>query len=436
MKINFDRIAVTLFGFSIIFLAFGYGVVAHRYNLFPYPVLHDAVKVLKNQYDNIHLEPIRHENAGTVVIDRDAIAPGVVLITTYWPEFDWMAGINLIDIDGKVLHHWDTNPLHIWPDDPYDDAMTGAMAGAVHSVNNYVHGSYLFPNGDVLLNIEYLGLARIDACGRVLWKLSYRTHHSIAPDQNGDFWVSGIKWVDSGSERAAQFPGLKAPFGEDTVLKISPNGEILQELSILDALYNGGYQHLFWKHDSREGDLTHINDVEPLSSDIADMFPGFDAGDLLISLKHISTVAIMDQSGKIKWLDSQSFQRQHDPDFEKNGWLVVFDNREDGTTTGKYLGGSKISAIKPSSAGSITFYPPSAKSKLFYSNAGGKHQLLDNGNRLITESMAARILEVDQGGRIIWEWVHQPYDDEMVPQVMEGTKYDIEPEVISGWQCN
>ncbi len=152
--------------------------------------------------------------------------------------------------------------------------------------HNYIHGSYLFPDGDVLINIEYLGLVRLDACGEVVWKLPYRTHHSISRSEDGNFWVSGVKWVNADSERAARFPGLQAPFGEDTVIQGSPGGKILKEISVLEALFDSGNQYLLWKYQSIKDDITHINDVEVLRSDMADSFPAFAPGDLLISLKH------------------------------------------------------------------------------------------------------------------------------------------------------
>lgn len=428
---NTDRLASLLFIASLLFAAFLYGFASHRFEIFPYIILKDAHEALLSSREPPHyLRPVRHANPGVHIHDSDAIAPGVTLITTFWPDRNWQPGIRIIDVEGNTLHHWDVTPHTLWPGDPHNDGMPGNMAIR----DNYVHGSYLFPNGDLLYNIEYLGLVRVDRCNNVRWKLPYRTHHSISRDDDGNFWVSGAKWITADDPRTGQFPGLRPPYTEDTALKVSPEGEILEEISLLEAIYNGGYQYLFWKYGYRTDDPTHLNDVESLSSSLADHFPAFESGDLVVSMKHINSVAVLDTSGRIKWIDSHLLTRQHDPDFEEDGWIVIFDNREDGTDTGEYLGGSAIVAINPATGESRQVYPTD-DSQRFFTLLGGKHRLLPGGNRLITETAAGRVFEIDASGRTVWEWIHEPYDKQMVTEVMEGTRYDIAPEIVAGWRC-
>ena len=50
------------------------------------------------------------------------------------------------------------------------------------------------------------------------------------------------------------------------------------------------------------GDLFHLNDVEALSNSIADQYPLFETGDLLISLRDLHLVFVMDPITEIvKW---------------------------------------------------------------------------------------------------------------------------------------
>ncbi len=428
-----DRLATALFIVSLMIAAFLYGFASHRFELFPYPVLkeaHDAFTASRKP--SHYLRPIRYDTPGVRIHDRDAVSPGVTLITTLWPDRGWKPGIRLIDIDGNTLHHWDIEPDVLWPEDPNQDGMPGKL----NIPDNYAHGSYLFPNGDVMFNIEYLGLVRLDRCGNTVWKLPYRTHHSISRDEDGNFWVSGAKWrPKDDTHHANRFPGITPPFTEDFAVKVSPDGRILREISLLDAIFAGGHQHLFWKKGQRTGDITHLNDVEPLSSELAPHFPLFEAGDLVVSMKHINAVAVLDRSGHIKWIDSHHFHRQHDPDFEEGGRIVVFDNREDGTDRGEFLGGSAITSIDPVSRETQRLYPVS-DDQPFFTLLGGKHRRLPNGNRLITETAAARVFEIDAEGRVVWEWVHQPFDAKTVTEVMEGMRYDIDPATVSTWRCH
>lgn len=275
-----DRIALLLFHVSIAALAFGYGVAVVEYHIFPYRWLaaakraHQAILSDREPGHRHHyLFPAWYEYSGARVHDANSVAPGVTLLTSYWRTFDWKPGIQLIDSTGQVLHQWKTDPAEIWPTSPHTDY----IARSENMAKNYVHGCFLFNNGDVVFNIEYMGLVRMNARGQVLWKLPYRTHHSVSRDESGNFWVCGLKWLENTSKgrgRLAHYPGLVAPLAEDFALKVSEDGEILREISILKALYQGGYQHLIWRGEERPGgDILHANDVEQLRSDMADQYP-------------------------------------------------------------------------------------------------------------------------------------------------------------------
>ena len=135
---------------------------------------------------------------------------------------------------------------------------------------------------------------------------------------------------------------------------------------------------------------------------------------------------MLDQSGKIKWLCPGIFTRQHDPDFEEDGWITVFDNRLN-------LGRTMIRKINPINNEVKTLYPTN-RDQTFYTSSGGKHQKLDNGNRLITEAGAGRIFEISSEGKTVWEWIQQPFDSKYVPEVLEGTRYNFEEKEITKWE--
>jgi len=423
-KIYLDILPKYLFVISLCILAFGYGVATNRYKLFPYHIMEQGTtqlkaffKILKEPY----LWPIRYNETGVKIYNREKIMPGVTLLTSFWSETGWTAGIRLIDLEGKILHHWEVKPKEIWPQSPYTDHTKNSK----NVNNNFVHGTYLYPNGDIIFNISFLGPVRMNSKGEVLWKIPYRTHHSVFRDDDGNFWVAGIKWVEPGDDRIKLFPGLSAPFTEETILKISPDGTILKEISVLESLYKGNYQHLLYQYNVRSGDLLHLNDVEVLNRKLAKDFPLFDYGDIVISSRHLNLIAVLDQSGKIKWLSMGIFTNQHDPDFEQNGWITVFDNR-----TG--LGRTMIRQINPASNEVKTLYPTNLDQE-FYTKIGGKHQKLNNGNRLITESCAGRVFEISPEGETVWEWIQQPFDEKDVPEVLEGTRYSFEEKDIAKW---
>ena len=78
MMTRSDRVARTLFTVSVLILAFGYGVAAHKYDLFPYTLISDGIHKLEAHLERPHfLFPVRYEEAGAKVYGRDEISPGV-----------------------------------------------------------------------------------------------------------------------------------------------------------------------------------------------------------------------------------------------------------------------------------------------------------------------------------------------------------------------
>lgn len=214
-------------------------------------------------------------------------------------------------------------------------------------------------------------------------------------------------------------------------------GESPVPASVLDILYDSGLERLLFKVAVEDiDDVTHLNDIEPLSASVADEYPLFEAGDLLVSLKHLHLVLVFDPSSeRVKWHASRPFIRQHDPDFTGRGWIGVFDNNVDGTERGSLLGGSRIVALQAHTDSTRVVFP-TGRSDPFYTSAGGKWQELENGNLLLTEMDAGRVLEVAPDGRTVWEWIHRPYRETAVPEVFEGNRYGLSREEVASWPCS
>ena len=430
-RMRTDRIALGLLFLAGVISAFLYGVAAARYRLFPFDFVEPGYAKLEESLAMPHmLCPIRYEETGVKIHDRGAMAPGLTLLTSYWPylpDNNWTPGIKLIDADGHVLWSWRVPKVKNRASlDPWL---------AWHAGGPYVHGSYLFDNGDVVFSSEYIGLYRMNAAGRTLWSIPH-THHSVFRDEDGNFWVSAARRLKddaAGRKRAADFPGLRLPFFEDRLLKVSPDGKILKDISVLKILYRSGNQRRFWKTRTFSGDLCHLNDVEVLSHEMADQYPMFDAGDLVFSLRSPDFVGVVDpDTEEVKWSATEPFLAQHDPDFIGDGWIGIFDNNDDRTDEGSILGGSRIIAIKPQTNELRLLYPRSG-SQRFYTKSGGKWQQLDNGNLLITQARAGRVFEVDAQGRLVWEWFHEHFDDKYVVEVLEGTRYNITHQQVAVW---
>jgi len=387
-----------------------------------------------NLYDRVHDRP------GARTVRPNHVQPGLTLITSSWSTSKgWKAGLNLIDETGTVVHRWRFDRERLFPDS-VDRRGNPALKA--------LHGTHLFPNGDVLVNVEYVGTVRLDACGRVKWRLPAGTHHAISQTEKGSFWIPGTsRTPQAGSERYPEgFAGIEGRVWLDQLLHVTETGTVTERLNVLDLLYTNDLEHHIIKAYKpkrfpgfRKGggrDVTHLNDVEPLSSSMADEYPLFEAGDLLVSLRYIDLVFVVDpQSETVKWHTRRSLIQQHDPDFIGNGWIGVFNNNSDYSGRGSTLGGSQIVAYQPHTD-SMEIRFPTVHSDSFYTRTRGKWQRLANGNMLLTEANAGRVLEVTPDGRTVWKWEKAPYDRTQVPAVTKAMRYRLERDAIATWPCS
>jgi hypothetical protein len=363
------------------------------------------------------LKSARHSGRG-VVLHRDSAYPGQTFISGFFGD---SPGMRLIDMDGRTLHEWRASFTKIWPDTSHVEIKPPRT-----DWDGQIHGAILYPDGDVIFNFQYAGLARIDQCSRVRWKLPLQTHHSIVRASDGTLWVPSRRLRRTAVPR---FPQIPAPFMEEFLVQISPEGKVLREISILDIVYGSRYEGLLFPsgaHDVQpdmppDGDFTHLNDIEVLEPELAGAFPQFTAGDLLLSLRNLDLLLVVSpQTRRIKWAMTGPFVRQHDPDFLPSGHIVVFDNRRD-SRDGKALGGSRILQVDPVTRQTVVLYGEREK-EFFYTETMGEQQWLPNGNLLITESEYGHAFEVDREGRMVWEFINR-WDDELVAQTAGATRY-------------
>lgn len=358
-----------------------------------------------------HLRPRRFEGNGLVVYDPEKTAPGVTFMTGL---FGNTLGARLYAADGRLLYEWPINLFEVAPDVmryPFDAL---------------IHGDYLYANGDLLANIDAVGIMRVSACGDIRWQNRDRSHHALFVDEMGFLWtpVHGAQYHEDAL--------MEEGFSFDRVAKFNPDtGAKMEEIDLVSALIESNLQGLALANSVLRDDMMHLNDVEVLSSDMAGAFPDFAAGDLLLSSRHFNQLWVLDgRSHRLKWWLVGPTIGQHDPDFQPDGTITVFDNRPGGSR----LGGSRIVRIDPRARTQETVYASDAKNS-FFSPYRGKHQLLENGNILITETDAGRAFEVTKEGTVVWSFING-WDDHRVGWIMSATRYPPEYASIGQIACS
>lgn len=386
-----DRIARILFVVSFALIAMTYGIVSSWWGWFPAPQIGEAhrtyMDVSQNWRNDIGLKPTRHLVApngpkGAVTADRGydirpgtERQPGYILIAGLSDDQDTSVfAVRLLDTNGEEVHRW---PIHYENFDP-DTSPQNVM----------LHGMEVFEDGSVVTTFDVgNAIARVDACGQTIWSLRGGYHHTITRDGSGGIWT----WEGENMVRLDENTG-------ETTFSMNLREDII-------AAGNGEQRAIFDVRtrmpDDADGELTylddpfHPNDVEVLRADMAAAFPMFKTGDLMFSLREPNLVAVVDpQTGLLRWWQHGPWFKQHDPDFEPNGTITIFDNATD-------AGRSRILRIDPRD-NAVTTEFIGTDAEPFYSWRRGKHQTLPNGNMLLTEAEHGRILEVNAAGQVVW----------------------------------
>lgn len=336
-------------------------------------------------------------NVGKVAVDQEKTYKGYTLIAR-----DPLQGAYLVDMDGKMVHQWNMPFEKAWPNATHINRVAKAK---IHSPQAHV-----FPNGDLLAlyfgegDTPYgYGLVKMDKNSNVLWTLSQNAHHDFYVEkEHGNVYTLTQEFIKKPVEGLQD---LYFPVLADFIIVLSPDGKELQKISILDAFKDSPFELMLYHRRNKEDkkwDWLHVNSVMKLEPDIANRFPLFAAGDILISLRNLDALAVIDeQTHKVKWAYNGIWKAQHSAHFLDNGHILLFDNQGHIINDRPF---SRAIEFDPVTLG-ITWYYAGNPKQPFYSHSVGRTQRLPNGNTLITESRNKRIFEITKEGKTVWDYV-------------------------------
>lgn len=385
-----ERLPFFLLLFAVAFFPFCYGLAAGIWKLPPAETAlqsyYDTRNLVLNWRNDFELEPSRHlvenypERSEPFTLHKpEALGDGYILVSGLTPGEATINGARLLDSSGRQIH--------FWPFD-YDAVDPGGPA----PWNVFQHGISVLPDGSAIVNFDAgQRLARFGACGEVIWSQEGSYHHATSLADDGTLWT----------------------LRDDSLVQIDPaNGEPLAEIDLIEELIEKQGRHDILALRSEENaedefefshDPLHGNHVEALPAALADAFPLFEAGDLLISLRNLNLVGVLDgETLEMKWWSIGPWHRQHDPHFGADGRILVYNNDMN-------FPPSEILAIDPESRETEVLFAGS-EARPFYSYRRGKFQQLADGSLLIAESERGRVFMVDAGGELVFEYNNR-YDD-------------------------
>lgn len=311
---------------------------------------------------------------------------------------------------GQLLHRWAFRFDQAFPD---ADLSSSGVRGT-----KYWRRVALLPEGRLLAIYEGQGLIELDRDSNLIWAYPGWAHHDLEVHADGKISVL-TREVDL-------LPRINEdePVMHDWIVVLDGNGKVLDRISILQAIEASDFRGLL-DLTKKKGDLFHTNTLELLDGSLSDRLPAFAAGNYLISLRTINTIAVVDiESRRVTWAMSGLWEEQHQPSVLPTGNILIFDNKG-------APGGSRIVEFDPVTQ--IVDWQFDEDGELD-SPTCGSVQRLPNGNTLITESETGRALEVTTAGELAWEYLtpnRAGDDNELVATLFEVVR--LPPQTDLSW---
>lgn len=325
--------------------------------------------------------PVRPDTISTY--DPELAHPGYnVYVSGHAPE------AYLIDMEGQLLHTWRKPFEEIWPDESLPNF-------AEQHMKLFFRQFYLFPNGDLIVNFELFGVAKLDKESNVLWSHKGFAHHDIDVDTEGNVYVLGkrVEYEDGDESQWTLYP---------TIDVLTPDGNLKRRLDIYEYFANSKYRALIQEIDEHGeiGDIFHNNTIRVLDGSQAHRSPYFNKGNILVTSPEFDAVYIVDpEQETITWMIRSLFHRAHDSTLLENGNILIFDNQSLGER-------SQIIEFEPFSH-TIEWRYDGGEHAPFYSGCCSVVQRFPNGNTLAVVTAQATAFEVTPDGEIVWQF-HNP----------------------------
>jgi hypothetical protein len=346
--------------------------------------------------------------------------------------------VRLIDLSGKIVKEWPLKLYEVWPKLEHIPLHRRPAS----DFNFHSQGMVALPDGSIVVNYSLLGLVKYDRCGKIVWTVDRMTHHSVTLDEDGSFWVPTKTYANDVADDLlfswySREELDKSPLKyEDRLLHISPDGEILEEISVLQAVVNAGMEPQI--HDSQyinKEDPTHINFISIVTDKLAEKIENIKKGDLLVSIRQFHMLVIMDRSdGTIKWQHAGPWVRQHSPVILPNGNILIFNNgRQTQSFSQGRVKGSNLIEFNPETE-TIKIVYPTKELQSFYTGSMGSVQFLPGNNLLITDSHRGRVFEINSEGDTVWEHIEQ-YDESYAAHIDSAIRYDTDYFKVTNWSC-
>jgi len=340
--------------------------------------------------------------------------PGFLLIARSDPSL-YRSVVDIVRVrDGKLLHRYapDIGAVNAHS---LSSGVLATLPGEAQPNRYRMTHPLLLDDGSIIFHGDS-PLARVDACGRLMWTVDGIFTHAIERDGAGGFWVS-VTYPHS------KLPFVGADFEEQGIANVSFDGKLRVNISIARILQDNGLYHL-WGPRAYAKDPFHINDVEPVLRD----GKHWRAGDLFISLRHLSMVMLYRPStGRILWYRIGPWMMQHDVDILDDHRIAIFNNNTFGGEESDY---GAVWRVKEHNNLLVYDFDTDRVSAPFDA-AFARYQVktfreglattLPNGDAFVEETVFGRLLRMTPGGGLRWQYINA--DDKRRRYLLNWSRY-------------
>ena len=313
--INAKTISLLSFILLVALISAGIGMISGQRNWAPMRVSNEMFDAAKSFYrtgrvlpDTGYFRRRGYAPDQRYLVNRpDDVMEGFIAVT----RLDAAAVlyvVDLLDVNGDVLHSWSID---------YSKLVENGEP------LQYTHATKVMPDGSLLVSFDAgHAMARLDQCGGTMWARTDQTyHHTFQADPDGVWTWRALLSDSSDDQKLYRFDpetgeGLETIDVIDDIVNASPRN------ALITAIPEGYIFHRDTPSPSGI-DLFHPNDIEPLSASMADAFPQFSVGDLLISLRNLNLVGVLDrETHEFLWASRGPWYEQHDPDWQPDGTMA------------------------------------------------------------------------------------------------------------------
>jgi hypothetical protein len=410
-----------VYALAVVFLVYVAGLLTAVYNGPPYVQTKNLLTYIKALDDNktfydtmdqLRYKLARNTVKGVAVNNPKKTYKG---LTLYGSSESMSA--NLINMSGKLLHQWQFSLADI-------NETTSPNPLFFRRVK-------LLPDGDLIGLFKPMGAAtqpsgvlRASRDGNIKWLFKGApAHHDFEVLADGRMLVLTQTIQTKHLTEAL----LKRPYINEQLTVLDHHGREIKTISITEAFLNSPYKNtMLTSIQPDNGDLIHLNALHFITEDEAKKMAFAKAGQVLLSVLNLSTMAILDmETEKIVTVFPAQFDGIHSPSLFKSNQILLFENYG-----GRYTNQGKQGKLKGSA---LTVYNPQTNTRsVLYaglknyplmSRTRGELELLPNGNVLVFESDAGCIIEVTQSGELVWQYYNPLRVQDMISVISGGGRY-------------